>query len=117
MTKSVARVVVAVGLVLSALGLLACSKDGGAGGKNGPTSTSTSTPGAPRPAPDAGPCATDADCTIWMDDCDCLCHAIAGKPPARSAAMCTPRNCGAAYPCMGMKAVCDPATKVCRSTK
>lgn len=110
---SAAPVALVLGLGLSALGLSACSKDRGKGGKDGPTSTPTAQP----PTPETGPCATDADCTIWMDNCDCHCHAIVGKPPTRSDSMCGPRNCGAGYPCADMKAVCDPTTKSCRSTK
>ena len=124
--NSIARVVVALGVV-------ACSKDGGTGVSSRPTTSSTASsassgtsatpPSKPRVVPDAGPCASDADCTIWMDPCSCGCNAIAGKPPADDtgwATMCNgapPRNCGAAYPCMNMKAACDPSTKSCRATK
>ncbi len=128
-----------ISVVVVALSVVACTKDEGAGGSSRPTTSMTAstasaastassgTPGTPpskpRVVPDAGPCASDADCTIWMDPCSCGCKAIAGKPLADDtgwATMCNgapPRNCGAAYPCMNMKAACDPATKSCRATK
>ena len=106
--------------------VLGCSKD-----PPGPATTAAS---SARPHPTArasaavqvarGPCATDADCTTWLEPCTCGCLGIVGQPPdvsdARWRTLCgggPPGNCGVASPCMNRKAICDQDTKTCQAVK
>ena len=70
-------------------------------------------------SPRVSPCATDADCSVLLEPCSCSCLALAGGQPTEQewAAMCAgghPQNCGAASPCMRVKATCEASTKTCR---
>ena len=107
-------------MLLLSLAWLGCSREApgsSASGTPGPT------PGEARSrAPVAAPCATDADCSVLLDSCDCTCLVVVGDlaEVARDRAKAcrgAPKNCGVASPCAGMKARCDVAKKACVATR
>ena len=105
------------------LGAVACSRDT-TKAPGGSTTARKGPPAAPRQDPSAGPCAADSECHILLDSCHCSCLPYVGETPKVSgapwSATCDdgpPRNCGAASPCMNLKAVCDPGTRTCRTVR
>jgi len=84
-------------------------------------SVSSSPRASKRPPPADGPCAADADCSVYLEPCSCGCLPyIAATSPSipndEWATVCgggPPGNCGVASPCMNRAATCDAATKKC----
>ncbi|MBS2017315.1 MAG: hypothetical protein JST00_30810 [Deltaproteobacteria bacterium] len=105
----------AVALALALVAFVACKKEGAPG-----STTSQNARASKIPAPPAGPCATDADCKLYLEPCSCACLAHVGEAPRISNAdwstVCgggPPGNCGVASPCGTSTAACDAATKTC----
>lgn len=111
-------------LMVAILLAVGCSKaPAPASGGTGTTASNASTAAVASTAkpvsPRVSPCATDADCSVLLEPCSCSCLALAGGQPTEQewAAMCAgghPQNCGAASPCMRVKATCEASTKTCR---
>jgi hypothetical protein len=65
-------------------------------------------------------CASDADCRVMLNGCDCTCFPRHVQAPplddAQWSAICAGqpmRNCGVASPCMNTSARCNPNTRRC----
>ena len=110
-----------VAVTTALIAALGCSKEpspsakSDTGSTSGPRRTASTLP----PPPD-GPCASDADCKVYLEPCSCGCLAYIGEPtPIPNniwSTVCNggpPGNCGVASPCMNTTATCDVTTKKC----
>src|SRR5690242_20332824 len=104
---------VRLALITTTVTILACTKDQASATPDAGTTRARHTASTLPPPPD-GPCATDADCKVYLEPCSCGCLAHIGEPRPipneQWSTVCSggpPGNCGTASPCTNVTASCN----------